>query len=70
MVWLYLAAKPSHMGVIVDGLAYPLHYPMAYSHQMREQGLQPGAVLSHHCSGWWHVSRDVKPLELGYLVES
>jgi hypothetical protein len=24
---LYLAAKPSHVGVDVDGLAYPLHCP-------------------------------------------
>jgi hypothetical protein len=29
---LYLAAKPSHAGVDVDGKAYPLHHPMVYSH--------------------------------------
>jgi hypothetical protein len=29
--WLYVAAKPSHMGVIVVGLAYPQHRPMACS---------------------------------------
>jgi hypothetical protein len=34
MVWLYLAAKPSHVGVNVDGLACPLHYPMVHSFQM------------------------------------
>jgi hypothetical protein len=27
----YLAAKPSRMGVDVDGLACPLHGPMAYN---------------------------------------
>jgi hypothetical protein len=27
--WRYLAANPSHMGVDVDGLACPLHHPMA-----------------------------------------
>jgi hypothetical protein len=31
MVWLYLAAKPSHVGVDVDGLAYPLHCLMVHS---------------------------------------
>jgi hypothetical protein len=30
-MWLYLMGKPSHMGVDVDGLAYPLHCPMVYS---------------------------------------
>jgi hypothetical protein len=25
--WLYLATKPSHVRVDVDGLSYPLHYP-------------------------------------------
>jgi hypothetical protein len=34
-VWLYMAAKPSHVGVDVDGLACPLHRPTAYSRQMR-----------------------------------
>jgi hypothetical protein len=29
--WLYLAAKPSHVGVNVDGLAYLLHCPMVHS---------------------------------------
>jgi hypothetical protein len=32
---LYLVAKPSHVGVNVDGLACPLHRLMAYSCQMR-----------------------------------
>jgi hypothetical protein len=51
MVWLYLAAKPADVGVDVDGLAYPLHRPMACSHQTRRQGLLPGVVLSRHYSG-------------------
>jgi hypothetical protein len=28
--WLYLAAKPSHLGVDVDGLSCLLHCPTAY----------------------------------------
>jgi hypothetical protein len=58
---LYLPAKPSHIGIDVDGLAYPLHRPMARSWQMRGQGLLPGVVLSYRCSGRWHLLRDVKP---------
>jgi hypothetical protein len=34
-VWLYMAAKPSHVGVDVDGLACPLHRPTACNRQMR-----------------------------------
>jgi hypothetical protein len=36
-VWLYLAAKPSHVGVDVDGLACPLHCPTACSRQTRDR---------------------------------
>jgi hypothetical protein len=68
--WLYLAAKPSHVEVNVDRLAYPLHCPMTYYHQMRGQGHLPSTVLSHHSGGRWHLCRDVKPPGLGYLVES
>jgi hypothetical protein len=49
--FLYLAAKPTHMGVDVDELANPLHRHMACSCQTRGQGLLPSIVLSHHCSG-------------------
>jgi hypothetical protein len=49
--WLYLASKPSHVGVDVDELAYPLHCHMACSHQTRGQGLLPGVILSCHYSG-------------------
>jgi hypothetical protein len=51
MALLYLAAKLAYVGVDVDGLAYLLHHPMAYSRQTRGQGLLPGAVLFHHSSG-------------------
>jgi hypothetical protein len=44
-VLLYLAVKPTLVGVDVDGLAYPLHHPTAYDRQMRGQGLLPGAVF-------------------------
>jgi hypothetical protein len=45
---LYLAVKPSHVGVDVDGLACPLHSPMIYNRQTRRQGFLSGVVLSHH----------------------
>jgi hypothetical protein len=64
---LYLAAKPAHVGVDVDRLACPLHRPTACSRQTRGQGLLQGIVLSHHCSGWWHLSGDVKPSGLDIL---
>jgi hypothetical protein len=32
--WLYLPAKPSHVGVDVDGLACPLHHPMTFYHAL------------------------------------
>jgi hypothetical protein len=70
VVWLHLAAKPSHVGVDVDGLACPLHRPTVHSYQMRGQGLLPDIVLSCHWSGRWHLLGDVKPPRLGYLVES
>jgi hypothetical protein len=35
MALLYLAAKPAHMRVDVDGLACPLHCPIKCSHQAR-----------------------------------
>jgi hypothetical protein len=41
--WLYMAAKSSHVGVDVDGLACPLHHPTACSCQTRGQ-----SFLSHH----------------------
>jgi hypothetical protein len=44
---LYLVAKPSHVGVDVDGLAYPLHHPMTCSCQSRGQGFLSGTALSH-----------------------
>jgi hypothetical protein len=47
---LYLTAKPSHMGVDVDGLAYPLHRPMVCDHQTRGQSFLSDAALSHHAA--------------------
>jgi hypothetical protein len=46
--WLYLAAKPSHVGVNVDGLACPLHRPMVYNHQTRRHDFLSNAALTHH----------------------
>jgi hypothetical protein len=44
---LYLATKPSHVRVDVDGPSYPLHYPTACSHQSRGHGFLSGAGLFH-----------------------
>jgi hypothetical protein len=54
---LYLATKPFHVRVDVDGLACSLHHLTAYSHQMRGQGYLSGTVLSCHCSGLLCLSR-------------
>jgi hypothetical protein len=45
---LYLAARPSLMGVHVDTLVYPLHRPMTCSHQTRGHVFLLGVALSHH----------------------
>jgi hypothetical protein len=50
---LYLATKPSHVGVEVNRLPCPLHRPTAYNCQTRGHGLLPGTVLSHRYSGRW-----------------
>jgi hypothetical protein len=69
-MWLYLITKPSHVGVDVDGLAYPLHQLMVHTYQMRAQGHLPSIVLSSHSSEWWRPSGDVKLLGRTYLMES
>jgi hypothetical protein len=62
---LYLAAKPSHVRVDVDGLACPLHHPTAYSRQTRGQSFLLGAALSHHVTvGGGTFPGGVKPLGL------
>jgi hypothetical protein len=45
---LYLAAKPSHVGVDVDGLAYPLHHLVVYRRQMKGESFLSDAAMSHH----------------------
>jgi hypothetical protein len=69
-VWLYLAAKPFHMGVDMDGLACPLHRHKVCSCQTRGRDLMSGVILSCCCSGRWHLSGDVKLLGRRYLMES
>jgi hypothetical protein len=44
--WPHLATKPSHVGFDADGLTYPLHRPMACSHQTRGHGFMSSAALS------------------------
>jgi hypothetical protein len=69
-VCLYLMAKHSHVGVDVDGQAYPLHWPTVYSCQMRGHGLLPGVILSCCYSGQWCLSGDVKLPRRRYFMES
>jgi hypothetical protein len=68
--WLYMAAKPSHVGVDVDGLACPLHWPTVHSCQTRGQSLSARCclVLLLH----WAVVHfgDVKLLLRRCLMES
>jgi hypothetical protein len=60
---LYLVAQPSHVVVDVDGIACPLHRPMACSHQTRGQRFLSGVALSHHAAvGNGAFPRDVKSL--------
>jgi hypothetical protein len=47
---LYLAAKPSHVGIDVDRLAYSMHRPMVRGHEMRGQSFMSGASLSHRAT--------------------
>jgi hypothetical protein len=62
---LYLAAKPSHVGVDVDRLAIPVHHPTICSHQTRGQGFLFGAALSYRTAvGGGAFIGDVKPLGL------
>jgi hypothetical protein len=50
---LYLSAKPSHMGVDVDGLAYSLHWPTA---QLPDEGTRPSARRCLVLSLQWTVA--------------
>jgi hypothetical protein len=62
---LYLVAKSSHVGVDVDGLAYPLHRPMVCYCQTRGQSFLLGAALSHHAAvGDGTFQGGAKPLGL------
>jgi hypothetical protein len=63
--WLYLAAKPSHMGADVDGLACLLHCPAVRNHQTRGQSILIGAAPSHHTVvGGGTIPRGAEPLGL------
>jgi hypothetical protein len=59
---LYLDAKPSHVGVDVDGIACSLHRPTVCNSQRRGQGFLSGATLSRHAAvGSGAFPGDVKP---------
>jgi hypothetical protein len=42
--WLYLPARPSHVGVNVDGIACPMHYPMVCVQQTMGQSFLSGVA--------------------------
>jgi hypothetical protein len=65
----YLAAKPSHVGVNVDGLACPLHHPTSCIHQTRGQGFLSCVVFSRCYSGRWLLFGGYEAPGLGYLVD-
>jgi hypothetical protein len=60
-----LSTKSSHMGVATDGLACPLHRPMACSHHKRGRGSMPGVALSYRAAAsGGALPRNAKPLDL------
>jgi hypothetical protein len=67
---LYLAAKPSHVGVHVDGLSYPYTILQPAVIRRGDMASLPGTILSHCYSG--HLFRDVKPpgLDIWWRVDS
>jgi hypothetical protein len=46
--FVFLATKPSHVGVEVDGSGCHLHLPTTYGQQTRTQSLLTSDVLSYH----------------------
>jgi hypothetical protein len=66
---LYLAAKPSDVGVHVDGLAYPLHRRIACGCQTRGHSFLSVAALSHHAVVGGGTFSRVRSPRVGYLME-
>jgi hypothetical protein len=66
---LYLAAKPAHVGVDVDGLSCPVHHSTTYGCQMSGHGLPLGIDLSYCCSQGVAPPRGCEAHRPGYLVE-
>jgi hypothetical protein len=50
LVMFYLAVKPSHVEVDVDGLAYSLHHPRICSRQRGGQSFLTGSIPSCHAT--------------------
>jgi hypothetical protein len=62
---LYLAAKPFHVRVNVDKLAYPLHRPTTCDRQMKGQSSLSDTAMSHRVVvGGDAFPGGVKPLSL------
>jgi hypothetical protein len=63
--WLYLCAKPSHVGVDMDELACPLQHPTVCGRHIRGQSFLSCADPSHHAIvDGGDSSRGGKPLGL------
>jgi hypothetical protein len=62
---LYLGAKPSHVGVNVNGLVCPMHCATVCSHQMRGQSFLSGVAFSRRAAvGGGAFPEDAKPTDL------
>jgi hypothetical protein len=48
LAWLYLAAKPSHMGADVERLDCFLHHPTVCSRQTEGQSFLTSVAASYH----------------------
>jgi hypothetical protein len=69
-IWLYLAAKPSHLGSDMDGLACSLHRPMVCGWLTWVQSFLTGAALSHRTAlggGTFLEGANPPPPGAGYL---
>jgi hypothetical protein len=66
---LYMVAKPSHVGVDVDGLACLCFGLRLIAARLGDKAYLPGAALSCRCSRRWCLLEDVKLLRHRYLME-
>jgi hypothetical protein len=69
LTMFYLATKPSHVGVYVNGLACFPHRPTVYCRHRGDQSFLVGVAMSRHAGlGGGAYPVDVKPPGSGYLT--